>query len=113
MSSRRRPKHPKPDANHRIVADFAAIGHYRGYKVAAVDVSSLAATGFDWLLAVGAVNVCIEIKTPEAYASKDHGLTRGEQDFFATWPGRKAIICSYKMLANLADDIIDELESTV
>ena len=109
----RRPRYnPKPDDNHALVPQFidAVGGTYRGFPLDCMDISKTGGRRVDWIIAVGPINVFVEIKTPEAYASQDCGLTEGEREFFATWPGRKAIVESYERLRSLIDCIADELE---
>ena len=109
----RRPKYnPKTDENHNIVPDFifAVGGSYRGYDLDYIDISKTGGRRVDYIIAVGDTNIFIEVKTPEAYATKNHGMTDGEQSFFRTWPGRKAIVDSFERLEDVIICAIDEME---
>ena len=89
-----RPKHnPRSDENHKIVSDFVnRIQTYGGMPLACRDMSKKGGSMVDWALCLGPLTIWPEVKTPEAFASKDNGMTAGELDFFETWPAPKALI---------------------
>lgn len=108
------------DKNHMIVRDFLrdicggfedhAEGGYvcyaanlRGYRAWAVDTSRLGGLFLDWIIGVEQESCWVEIKTPEAYATKDHGLRPGERWTLDNLPARKEI-------ATTADDVIHIFE---
>ena len=99
-----RTRYPKTDANHSIVPDFinGLGGVYGGLTLDYRDVSKLGGSMLDHLFCVGPLVIVVEVKTEEAIRSKNMGMTKGESDFFNTWPGPKAICATISDVAEVA-----------
>lgn len=128
-----RPKYTtRPDDNHKIVIDYLrdACGGYqsfksgntngysasrRGYTVFAIDTSKVGGLLPDWLIGASTfdharsqIALC-EVKTPEAYKTKDHDLTDGEKI--------TQTLCGFYIVTNddevaaMFDDILGKLEA--
>ena len=96
----RRPRNTHKDENHGIVTDFMKYGcggftvapkelrgdsiaytaNYKGYKFVAIDCANYGGVLVDWLVMCtdNGNTTWIEVKTPEAYAAKEHSVTPGE-----------------------------------
>ena len=105
----RRIKYPKTDANHSIVPDFinGVGGVYGGLRLTYRDVSKLGGSMLDWVISLGPLVIFVEVKTEEAYFSKDCGMTKGERDFFQTWPGCKAFAVTEADMAEIVQNHLD------
>ena len=105
----RRIRYPKTDANHSIVPDFinGVGGTYGGLPLAFRDVSRLGGSMLDWVICLGPLAIFVEVKTEEAYCSKDCGATKGERDFFRTWPGCKAFAVTTADMAEIVQNHLD------
>lgn len=113
----------RTDDNHRIPLEYlrdrcggfeshkdgntnAYTANYQGYKILLVDLSKYGGVLTDWLIQcveTGKV-FWLEVKTAEAYKSKDHGLQPGEKWMFETVKNFKFIVEDDDM-----GDILQEL----
>ena len=105
----RRPKHPKPDENHSIVPDFinGLGGVYGGLPLAYRDLSKYGGSMLDYVIGLGPLAIFVEVKSEEAYRSKNCGATKGELDFFSTWPGCKAFAVTGADLAEIVNNHLE------
>ncbi len=92
----RRPKYPKRDKNDGVITEaLNAINHsYRGLDIIALDTSDNGGLLVDRVITLGALPIFIEVKRPE----DRENLTDGEEEFFARFPGAKAIVTSAEEL---------------
>lgn len=111
------------DKNHRIPLEYlrdrcggfeshkdgntnAYTANYQGYKILLVDLSKYGGVLTDWLIQcveTGKV-FWLEVKTTEAYKSKDHGLQPGEKWMFETVKNFQFVVEDSDM-----EDILQEL----
>lgn len=97
-----RPKYATaPDENHRIPVEYlrdrcggfgtyrdgntvAYTANYQGYKILLIDLSKYGGVLTDWYIQCVDNDRAfwLEVKTEEAYKSKDHGMTPGEKWLF-------------------------------
>ena len=99
-------RYPKTDANHSIVPDFVngLGGTYGGLPLVYRDLSKYGGSILDYVICLGQLAIFVEVKTEEAYNSKDSGATKGELDFFSTWPGCKAFAVTGADLAEIVSN---------
>ena len=98
-----RPKYsPQTDSNSHVITDFLKdITHYGGLPLDWADLSRYGGRMLDGCLCLGPLPIFCEIKTPEAYAKKNHDMTAGEKEFFDTWPSPKAFIVDEADIAEI------------
>jgi len=72
---------PKKDDDGKTVTSSANgyTANYRGYPVAAIDISHYGGLLTDWIISVDGIMIFVEIKTPEAYQKENNSLTPGEK----------------------------------